>query len=122
MDNLPEPEREFKDENNKEYKVKAIVNSVVYDQQANDEISSLYYLTLCKSYPEEKNTWEYSLAVIHLWKLINIFYKKHPKKLIASSLPLYFAPPIARPIVLKEQQLKQKYGRPSKKSNKKSKS
>ncbi len=41
---LPEPEKEFEFEagDNKEYEVKAIINSVVYGQQANDQMSGLY--------------------------------------------------------------------------------
>lgn len=46
VDNLPEPEREFKAGNNKEDKVKTIVDSVVYDQKANNQMPSLYYLVL----------------------------------------------------------------------------
>lgn len=49
------PERELEIGDNKEYKVKAIVNSVVYGYQANNQMSSSYYLVLCKGYPEEEN-------------------------------------------------------------------
>ncbi len=43
---LPEPEKEleFKAGGNKEYEVKAIIDSTVYGQQANDQIPGLYYL------------------------------------------------------------------------------
>ncbi len=60
MDKAPlEPEKEFAFEegDNKEYEVKAIIDSAVYGQQANDQMSSLYYLVLWKGYPEEENTW-----------------------------------------------------------------
>ena len=35
---------EFETKNNKEYEVKAIISSVVYGKQANDQITGLYYL------------------------------------------------------------------------------
>ncbi len=43
---LPEPEKdlEFKAGGNKKYKVKAIIDSAVYNQQANDQMPGLYYL------------------------------------------------------------------------------
>ncbi len=45
---LPEPEKEFEFQarDNKEYKVKAIIDSAVYGQQANDQMPGLYYLVL----------------------------------------------------------------------------
>ena len=53
---------------------------------------------------------------MHFRKIITTFHKNHLKTLIATFLPLDSAPLIARPLVLKE--LKQKYGYPSKKTNK----
>ncbi len=53
---LPEPEKEFEIGDNKEYEVKAIIDSAVYGQQANNQIPSLYYLISWKGYPEEENT------------------------------------------------------------------
>ncbi len=76
-----------------------------------------YYLVLWKGYPEDENTWEPSLAVIHLRKLISTFDKEYLEKPTATSLPLDSAPPMARPTVPK-QELKQKCGRPSKGANK----
>lgn len=43
---LPEPKKEFEAGNNKEYKDKAIINSAVYSQQANNQMLDLYYLVL----------------------------------------------------------------------------
>ncbi len=59
---------EFQTGGNKEYEVKAIINSAVYGQQTNDndQIPDLYNLVSWKSYPEEKNTWEPSSVVIYL--------------------------------------------------------
>ncbi len=121
MDNkaLPKPEKEliFKAGGNKEYEVKVIINSAVYDQQANNQMSSLYYLILWKGYSEEENTWEPSLAVIHLRKLISTFHKEHLEKPTATSPSLNSAPPIVKPTVPK-QKPKQKCGHPSKGANK----
>ncbi len=62
---LPELENKFKARDNEKYKVEAIINSKVYGKKANNQISSLYYLVLWKSYLEEKNTQEPSTAVKH---------------------------------------------------------
>ncbi len=54
---LSEPEKEFEARDNKEYEVEAIINSAVYNQQANNsQMPGLYYLVLWKGYPEEENT------------------------------------------------------------------
>ncbi len=53
---LPESEKEFEAGVNKEYEVKAIIDSAVYGQQANNQMSGLYYLVSWKGYPEEENT------------------------------------------------------------------
>ena len=49
----------------KEYKVEAIRDSAIYAKEADGHLPGLYYLAAWKGYPEEKNTWEPSLAVIH---------------------------------------------------------
>ncbi len=115
---LPEPEKEveFEAGDNKEYEVEAIIDSAVYGQQANDQMPGLYYLVSWKGYPEEENTWEPSLALIHLRKLISTFHKEYPEKPTATSPPLDSAPPMARPTIPKEP--KRKRGRPSKGANK----
>lgn len=53
---LPKQAEEFDIGDNRQYKVKAIVNSAMYSQQTNNQILSLYYLVLWKGYLEEKNT------------------------------------------------------------------
>ncbi len=116
---LPEPKKELEFEagGDKKYEVIAIINNMVYGQQANsNQMPGLYYLVLWKDYPEEENTWELSLVVIYLRKIINTFYKKHPEKPTATFLLLDSAPPMARPTIPKEP--KQKRDRPSKKVNK----
>ncbi len=115
---LPEPEKdlEFEARGNKKYEVKAIIDSAVYGQQANDLMPDLYNLVSWKGYPEEENTWEPSSAVIHLRKLISTFYKEHSEKSTATFPPLDSALPMARSIIPKEP--KQKHGRPGKGANK----
>ncbi len=55
---LPEPEKEFEFEagDNKEYEIEAIIDSAVYEQQANNQMPGLYYLVSWKGHPEEENT------------------------------------------------------------------
>ncbi len=98
---LPEPEKEveFEAKDNKEYEVKVIIDSAVYGQQANDQMPGLYYLLAWKDYPEEENTWELLLAVIHHQKLISTFHEEHLEKPIVISLPLDSALPMTRPTI-----------------------
>ncbi len=67
-DILPKPKKdlEFEAEDNKKYEVKAISDSAVYSQQANNQMLGLYYLVLWKSYSKEENTWKPLSVVIHL--------------------------------------------------------
>ncbi len=110
---------EFEAEDNKEYEVKAIIDSAVYSQQANDQMLGLDYLVSWKSYSKEENTWETSSIIIHLRKLISTFHKEYPEKPIVISLLLHSALSIARPTIPKEQ--KQKRDHPNKGVNKQSK-
>ena len=98
---LPKLE-EFEARDNKEYEVKTMIDSAVYGQQVNNQISGLYYLILWKSYSKEENTWEPILVVIYFWKLINTFHKEHSEKPIATSSPLDSVLLVARLLVLKE--------------------
>ncbi len=44
---LPKPKKEFDfSNNNKEYEVKAIIDSAVYNKKANNKMPGLYYLVL----------------------------------------------------------------------------
>lgn len=44
---LLEPKREFKaGDNNKEYKIKSIINNIVYGKEANNQLSNFYYFIL----------------------------------------------------------------------------
>ena len=51
-----EPEPEFDAGNNKEYKVKAMKNSIIFAKEAEKHLPGLYYLVFWKSYPEKENT------------------------------------------------------------------
>ncbi len=52
-----EKDVEFKAGGNKEYEVEAIIDSAMYDQQANsDQMPDLYYFVLWNDYSEEENT------------------------------------------------------------------
>ena len=107
MDNKALPEREkeleFEAVDNKKYEIKVIIDSMMFNQQANNnQMPGFYYLVLWKNYPEEENTWEPLSAVIYLRKLINTFYKKHPKKPTATFPPLGSVPPITKPTIRKE--------------------
>ena len=84
---------------NKEYEMEAIQDNAVYAKEANGHLQRLYYLVVWKSYLEEENTWEPSLAVIYLWKMVSTFHKNHPKKPTATSAPLDSALPMAKPTI-----------------------
>ena len=61
----------------------------------------LYYLVSWKSYPKEENTWEPTLAVQYLWKLISTFHKDNPAKPTATSPPIDTTPPMAQPTIIR---------------------
>ena len=46
--------KKFDAENIKKYKVKAIVNNIIYSHKAKNQLPSLYYLVSWKSYLEKK--------------------------------------------------------------------
>ena len=96
---FPEPELEFDASNNKEYKIEVIIDSTVYAKKAEGHLPGLYYLVFWKGYLGKESTWELSSVVMHLWKIISIFHKDHPKKPTAISSPLNSAPPMAKPSV-----------------------
>ena len=86
-------------DNDKKYKVEAIQDSAVYAKEADGHLLRLYYLIAWKGYLEEENTWEPSLAVMHLQKIVSTFYKNHPEKPTAISAFLDSAPPMAKPTI-----------------------
>lgn len=72
----------------REYKIKAIKDSAVYAEVAKGQLLGLYYLIFCKGYSEDESISEPAQAVLHLWKMINIFHNNHPGKPITTSPPL----------------------------------
>ena len=89
----------FETGNNKKYKMKAIYNSTVDAKEADRHLLRLYYLVVWRGYLEEENIWELFLAVIHLWKMVNIFHKEHLEKPTATSASQDSALPIEKPII-----------------------
>lgn len=53
---LAKSEKEFEYKDNKKYKVKATIDSAVYNKEVNNQILGIYYLVLWKNYLEKKNT------------------------------------------------------------------
>ena len=43
---LLDPKKKFKAKDDKEYEVKVIIDSTIYDKKVNDQISSFHYLVL----------------------------------------------------------------------------
>ena len=98
-------------------------DSAVYAIESEaSHLPGLYYLVNWKSYPEEKSTWESTLVMQHLQKLLSKFYWENPTKPTATSPPVDTALPMPRPIVKLTCATKQKRGRPAKNgANKKAK-
>ncbi len=113
---------ELDESDSKKYKIKAICDSKVYAKKSNNShLSDLYYWISWKDYTKEENIWEPISTVLHLHKLISIFYHDHPEKLTVSP-PTDSALPMARPIVRpavrsKALNPKQKRGRLAKTNN-----
>ena len=83
--------------NNEKYEVEGICDSAVYTKKSETGyLPGLYYLVCWKNYPKDKSTWEPTSAMQHLRKLVSIFYKDHPDKPIATSLPIDMATPMAK--------------------------
>lgn len=91
----------------REYRVKGIWDSAIYAREFEGHLLDFYYLVFWKSYSEEENTWEPTLVVQHLCKLISIFYKNHSEKPIVTSPPVNTALSIARPTIRPETQATQ---------------
>ena len=72
---------------------------MVYTSKLDSYLPGLYYLILWKGYSQKENTWKSAVAILHLYKLINIFHHDYPEKSIAIFLLIDSTLPIARPIV-----------------------
>ena len=99
--------------------MESIQDSAVYAKEADKHLPGLYYLVAWKGYPEEKNIWELSSAVMHLRKMVSIFHKDQPEKPTATSEPLDSAPPMTKPTT--QLSAKQKQGRSSGRAKKRAK-
>ena len=110
---------EFELGENKEYKVEAIHDNIVYAKEMDKHLSGLYYLILWKRYPEEENIWEPASVVQYLWKLLSKFYHKNPDKLTATSPPIDTAPLMAKPTI--QLPTKWKQGQPIRRVKKRAK-
>lgn len=93
----------------KEYGFEAIKDSVIYADATESQLLGFYYLVSWKGYWKDKSTWELVSAILHLRKMINIFYKDHPEKSTATFPLLDSAPLMATSTV--KRTIKQKYGK-----------
>ncbi len=95
----PTSQLEFEgDGDGKKYEVEAIQDSAVYaNKSEGGHLPGLYYLVSWKSYPEEENTWEPTLAIQHFQRLVSTYHRDYPEKPTATSSPVDFAPLMARP-------------------------
>ncbi len=53
---LPESKRIFEIRDNKKYKLKSVINSVMYNKEIKSQLLGFYYLVLWKGYPKKENT------------------------------------------------------------------
>lgn len=72
------------------------MNNCVYNENAKDQLLTLYYLISWNDCSENKNIEESVSAILYLWKIIGVFYKYHPKKSKATFLLLDIALPITQ--------------------------
>ncbi len=108
---------EFENEGDKEYEIKAIRDSAIYVSESESHLPGLDYLVSWKGYPEEENTLEPALAMLHLCKLINTFHCDHQEKPTVTFPRINSAPPMTRPTVkprAEASNTKQKEDRPAK--------
>lgn len=89
-------ELEFEVGNDKEYEVEAIKDSAVYVDTYQEKLPKLYYLISWKGYPESESNQKSTLIIMHLWKIINTFYKNYLEKSTAISLLTNSALPMTR--------------------------
>ena len=79
--------------------MEAIQDNAIYAKEADKHLPGLYYLVAWKGYPKEENTWEPSLVVIYLRKMISNFHKDHPEKPILILATLESTTPLAKPTI-----------------------
>ena len=86
--------------NSREYKVRAILNSIVYTRKLKSgNLLELYYLVSLKEYLKEENTEKPILTIQLFKKLISSFYKNYLNKSIAIFRTINIAPLMAKQII-----------------------
>lgn len=75
----------------------------IYSKEVENQLLDLNYIVLWKNDPEIKSILKPLVVVIYLWKLINIFYKKHLKNPITTFLLLDFILLMVKIIILKSE-------------------
>ena len=101
----------FEPGDDKEYKVEAILDIIVYSKEENGHLPGLYYCVVWKDYLKKENTWKSSLVIIHFRKLVSNFHKNYPEKPTAISSPLDSALLMAKPTI--QLSTKRKQGQPT---------
>lgn len=103
------PKQKPNSRNNKEYKIEAIHNNKVDKKEIANQLLRLFYIIFGKSYPKPENIVESILKIMHLCKIINIFYQNHWNKLPAIILLINSTFLILKPLTkLFDETLKQK--------------
>ncbi len=85
--------------NSEEHEIEAIHDSGIYTRVSKGHLLGLYYLFSWKSYSKNENTWEPTLALLYLRKLISTLHRDHLNKPTATFLSIDFAPLTARSTV-----------------------
>lgn len=85
---------EFYSDDQQEFEVENIIDSVVYARESEDgKPPGLYYLVHWKGYPTADDTWEPAAGVKHLRRLLRSYHKDNPLKPTANSLAIDSGPP-----------------------------
>lgn len=102
----------------KKYKIEGIRDNAVYNEAVEGKVPGLYYLIPWKSYSKKMTTWETASIVLHLHKMISIFYKAYLKKPTAMFPLLDSVPLMVRPKIKPTTKQKCSRGEPVKQVNK----
>lgn len=92
-------ESEFKADDNKEYVVVTIRDSIVYISVYQEQLPRLYYLVSWKGYLKSESIWKSAFAIIYLRNMIKTFYKDYSEKPTITSPSTDFTPLVTRPSI-----------------------